>query len=272
MSASILAQAAALLGPGERIATEEDRLAREEQQKAQLQGQQPKKIFDVAAIKGKIEEIRYKPAAGSKHVPWIESLAITAAKPLDKTAVHEDVKREEAFLQQCKDLVAEGYRRLRVMKVPATRPGDFLAEMFKTDEQMLKVRARIVDEQKRISTVEERKRNQANAKFGKAVGVKRMEEKAKKKKQTLQELEKWKSSEKSGKDKSLDEVLDDVKSQQKKKGKGKKGSGKGAKGGGKGKGKGSSKGKGGGKAKGGKGKGRGKGRGGKGGGKGVKKR
>lgn len=78
------------------------------------------------------------------------------------------------------------------MKVPATRPGDFLAEMFKTDEQMLKVRARIVDEQKRISTVEERKRNQANAKFGKAVGVKRMEEKAKKKKQTLQELEKWK--------------------------------------------------------------------------------
>lgn len=101
MSASILAQAAALLGPGERIATEEDRLAREEQQKAQLQGQQPKKIFDVAAIKGKIEEIRYKPAAGSKHVPWIESLAITAAKPLDKTAVHEDVKREEAFLQQC---------------------------------------------------------------------------------------------------------------------------------------------------------------------------
>jgi len=250
MSASILAQAQALLAPGERIATGEDSSIGKQTKPAG-----PKRICDVPALLSKRDEIKYKPAPGAKHVPWIETLAITALKPLEKTSADEDVKREQAFLAQAKELVAEGYRRLRVMAIPATRPEDFLAEMFKTDEQMLKVRSRIVDEQKRISAVEERKRNQANAKFGKAVGIKRMEEKQKKKKAGLAEIENWKKSDKSkdSEGKSLEDVLSGVKSKQKKEQKG-KGKGKGKAGGSKGKGKG--KGKSGGSKK---GKGKGKG-------------
>ncbi|CAD7925468.1 unnamed protein product [Amoebophrya sp. A25] len=250
MSASILAQAASLLKPGERIAKHGEASGEASSSKPEA----PKRICDAPAILLKRDEIKYKPAAGQKHVPWIETLAVTAAKPLDKTEAEEDVKREQSFLAQAKELVAEGYRRLRVMKIPATRPDDFLAEMFKTDDQMLKVRTRIVDEQKRIGAVEERKRNQANAKFGKAVGVKRAEEKAKKRKQGLDQIEKWKSDkDKDSEGKSLEDVLSGVKSKQKKeKGKGKKGGGKKGpkKGGGK-----SSAGKGSGK----KGKGNGKG-------------
>ncbi len=110
--------------------------------------------------------------------------------------MHVIVSETEALFfihkKKGKDLVAEGYRRFRVMRVPASRPADFLAEMFKNDQQMLKVRARITEEQTRLEAVEERRRNQANAKFGKAVGIKRAEERANKKKKTLSDLEKWK--------------------------------------------------------------------------------
>merc|ERR1712060_242771 len=132
-------------------------------------------------------------------------------------------KREEAFAAQAKELVAEGYRRFRVMKIPASRPQDFLAEMFKTDDQMLKVRAKIVDEQKRIGIVDERRRNQANAKFGKQTGIKRQELKAKEKKKTLGDIQSWKDRKDKNNDegKSLEAVLAGVNQSQKKEGKGK---------------------------------------------------
>ena len=53
---------------------------------------------------------------------------------------------------------------------------------------MLKIRAKIADEQKRINAVEERRRNQANAKFGKLVGVKRKEKEAKERTSILEEI------------------------------------------------------------------------------------
>jgi len=78
------------------------------------------------------------------------------------------------------------------MAVPASRPDDFLAEMVKADAQMLKVRGRIAEEQKRVKVVDERRRNQANAKFGKALGTKRQQERAKKKTETLKDIANWK--------------------------------------------------------------------------------
>ena len=53
---------------------------------------------------------------------------------------------------------------------------------------MLKIRSKIADEQKRINMVEERRRNQANAKFGKLVGTKRKVEEAKERRGVLDEI------------------------------------------------------------------------------------
>ncbi len=56
-------------------------------------------IRDSAALESKLEEVRYKVAPG-KHIPWVETLAITAAKPMEAVGANEDVKREDIFLQQ----------------------------------------------------------------------------------------------------------------------------------------------------------------------------
>lgn len=138
------------------------------------------------------------------------------------------------------------------MKVPASRPSDFLAEMFKDDQQMKRVRARIVEEQKRVKGVDERRRNKESVKYGKAVGVKRSQEKQKVKKKTLDDIEDWKKTHGKGKSdksknaeegsKNLESVLQGVADGAKKKGKGKAGKGKGkGKGGVKKKGKGKGK-------------------------------
>merc|ERR1712114_54494 len=109
--------------------------------------------------------------------------------------------REKSFYEATKRGVQESFRRLLVMKVPASRPNDFLAEMVKSDDQMLKIRLKITDESKRISAVEERKRQQANKKFNKQVHVKRKEERAKEKKETLKDIAKWRTDRKSDQEK-----------------------------------------------------------------------
>merc|ERR1711964_438405 len=105
------------------------------------------------------------------------------------------------------------------------------------------VRARICEEDKRLKVVEERKRNRQSAKFGKAVGVKRMEERQKDKKDTLKAIEKFKTGRnKTNQDddaeQQLENVLSGASSALKKNGKGKGKKGKGNGKGGKGKGKG----------------------------------
>ena len=42
-------------------------------------------------------------------------------------------------------------------KIPIERPDDFLAGMFKTDEQMRKVKSRLVKQQVKIKTFDEKK-------------------------------------------------------------------------------------------------------------------
>jgi rRNA-processing protein EBP2 len=49
------------------------------------------------------------------------------------------------------------------------RPGDFYAEMLKSDRQMDKVKGQLIKEQTRIKKFEEKKQKLQNIKFAKAV-------------------------------------------------------------------------------------------------------
>merc|ERR1719240_633653 len=108
------------------------------------------------------------------------------------------------------EAVREAYRRLKVMKVPSSRPTDFYAEMLRTDSQMYKVRARAAEEQRRIKIVETRKQNQAAKKFAKNVRVKRLEERAGEKRKTLDEIAKWQNRSKQDRRNADDNDLDDI--------------------------------------------------------------
>merc|ERR1740117_2350227 len=105
---------------------------------------------------------------GAKRVPWVDTLEIDCQRSLPKGVGPKDgVKLESAFSEMALEAVREAYRRLRVMKVPASRPNDFYAEMLRSDKTMYQVRARASEEERRMKIVEDRKKAQAARRFSK---------------------------------------------------------------------------------------------------------
>ena len=60
--------------------------------------------------------------------------------------INEDIKREIAFYNVTRQNVMQGMGILVQAKVPISRPDDFLAEMVKTDEHMLRVKGRLLQQ------------------------------------------------------------------------------------------------------------------------------
>merc|ERR1712176_1201957 len=106
--------------------------------------------------------------------------------------------------------VKEAYRRLRVMKIPCTRPDDFYAEMLRTDSTMFKVRERATEEQRRIRIVEERKKHQAAKKFAKKAKSKKLEARAEEKRKTLEGINDWQKQSKRDKRNVDEQDLEDI--------------------------------------------------------------
>jgi len=188
----------------------------------------------------KAEDISYKVPEGAKRVPWVDTLIIEGRQPLPKGLKAKDgTKLESAFSSQALDSVKEAFRRLKAMRVPFNRPGDFYAEMLRTDSQMYRVRARAAEETRRMKIVEERKKAQAAKKFQKKSKSKKQEARAAEKKQTLEGIARWQAQQK-GKTSSDDQNLEDILNKQALKQQGGGKGGKGGKGDGKGDGKGKS--------------------------------
>jgi len=161
----------------------------------------------------KLEDIEYKVPKDAKRVPWIDTLCIDGWKEVPKDIKAKDgVKLEGAFIELANEAVKESYRRLRVMKVPASRPTDFYAEMLRSDSQMFKVRERASEEQRRMKVVDMRKAAQVNKKFAKAAKVKKAVDKAGEKKRTLEDIADWQEKRKQhGKnvdEQDLEDILD----------------------------------------------------------------
>mmetsp|Transcript_63367 Transcript_63367/g.147624 ORF Transcript_63367/g.147624 Transcript_63367/m.147624 type:complete len:309 (-) Transcript_63367:49-975(-) len=226
-AADIEALARSQLLPGENILTD-DRSSEQALEKRN------RGIFLKPALLQKLQDIEYKVPTGAKRVPWIDTLTITGGQGLPKNLKAKDgVKLESAFMNMAKDAVREAYSRLRVMKVPCSRPSDFYAEMLRSDKTMYRVRARASEEQRRMRIVESRKQALAAKRFSKNAKSQKQKARAKEKKDTLEEVKDWQKQKKGEKNvddqKDLNEILDRAKRD------GKLDAGKGA---GKGKGKG----------------------------------
>lgn len=163
-----------------------------------------------------LEEIEYKVPANVKRVPWVDTLCIDGWKEVPKDVKAKDgVKLEQAFMDMAAEAASEAYRRFRVMKVPASRPSDFYAEMLRSDSQMFKVRERAAEEQRRIKIVEQRKQAQYAKKFQKASKVARLEGKAAEKNKTMDEIADWKARRKQDRGNADDQDLEDILDKQK---------------------------------------------------------
>lgn len=70
------------------------------------------------------------------------------------------------------------------------RPDDYFAEMIKSDSHMLKIKNKLMEEKKRMETIEHKKKEREMKKYGKQIQQKRLQEKAQEKKTTKEALTK----------------------------------------------------------------------------------
>ena len=121
-------------------------------------------------------------------LPFSANQSVTSAEPVSIKDVEDDLTRELAFYKQCLDAVKEGRERLKKEGVPFARPADYFAEMVKSEEQMGKVRQKMVDEAARKKASSDARRQRDLKKFGKAVQVAKLQERDKAKRETLDKI------------------------------------------------------------------------------------
>lgn len=102
--------------------------------------------------------------------------------------IDDDLDRELSFYKQSLDAVKEARALLKKEGVPFSRPRDYFAEMVRSEEQMGKVRQKVVDEAARKKASQDAKRQRDLKKFGKAVQVAKMQERDKAKRDTLEKI------------------------------------------------------------------------------------
>ncbi len=103
--------------------------------------------------------------------------------------VHDDIKREIAFYNMTRENVMKGMQILVQAKIPISRPDDFFAEMLKTDEHMGKVKSRLLQQQQKVNTFEEKKSRMDNKRFHKAIKAYKQTERHQEKKQNFQKID-----------------------------------------------------------------------------------
>lgn len=88
--------------------------------------------------------------------------------------------------------VKKGMEFLIQAKIPISRPDDFFAEMLKTDQHMSKVKSRLLQQQHKIQTFEERQHKLENKKFHKAIKAYKQDEKHQEKKRNFENINQFK--------------------------------------------------------------------------------
>ena len=122
------------------------------------------------------------------NLPFSATQSVTSAEPIQIPDVEDDLNRELAFYKQSLDAVQEARAKLKKEGVAFSRPADYFAEMVKSEEQMGKVRQKMVDEAARKKASADARRQRDLKKFGKAVQVAKLQERDKAKRDTLDKI------------------------------------------------------------------------------------
>ncbi|KAL1507076.1 hypothetical protein AB1Y20_007937 [Prymnesium parvum] len=158
-------------------------------------GARAKELVNEAALQLKLQELR-STAPADADAAWLESLAVTASAPLPLDDAEDDLKRELAFYNQALAAVKEAQQRFVRLGVPHVRPDDYFAEMVKSDNHMIKVKRRMVNQQQEIVEQEARRKQKANKKFGKQVQRETLTARAQQKKREIAEVSKLRKAKK----------------------------------------------------------------------------
>ena len=174
---------------------------------------------DRKAMEAKLESFRK-----STVWAWKETLSMSTELTGDDMveSVHDDLQREMAFHTATVAAVADAHKRLRERKIPFQRPRDFYAEMLKSDDHMMKIKAELVAEKERMNAVDRRRKSQLNKKIQKELQEEKRKERNEKKKRMLSAVKQWRDKKKDGDEFGIDLMEAAVEEDQGPKRKGKK--------------------------------------------------
>ena len=131
--------------------------------------------------------------AKNKKIDWLEfPVEISQSSIPQNLNPDDDIKRELIFYNIAKENAIQGMVKLKQLGEKINRPDDYFVEMLKSDEQMMKVKKQIINEQQYIKKFEAKKQKMQNIKFAKSIKDFQNKEKSSFKRQTLQGVENWK--------------------------------------------------------------------------------
>ncbi|GFF34650.1 hypothetical protein IFM58399_03947 [Aspergillus lentulus] len=154
-------------------------------------------INNSAAINASIKRISFI----TTQTPFSEHNSLVSKEPIEVPDPNDDLNRELAFYKVCQAAASEARSLLKKEGVPFTRPGDYFAEMVKTDEHMSKIKKKLYDEAAAKKAAAEARKQRDLKKFGKQVQVAKLQQRQKEKRETLEkinELKKKRKTDKSG--------------------------------------------------------------------------
>jgi rRNA-processing protein EBP2 len=160
----------------------------------------------------KLREITYE--EDGKKLPWLDTLAITSAQPVQVASVEDDFARELALCvhlvpaplypraadwdgegvvgrgsyEQALEAVERGRERVLAAGAKFDRPDDYFAEMVKTDDHMARIRQRLASESVRIARSEEAAKQRALKRYGKQAQADKLQERARAKAADLDKI------------------------------------------------------------------------------------
>ncbi|KAG0364872.1 eukaryotic rRNA processing [Gamsiella multidivaricata] len=122
------------------------------------------------------------------NIPWSETQSVISSQPVNVVDPDDDLNREVAFYNQALEAAVLGRERTRKEGGVFERPGDYFAEMIKSDEHMAKIRQRLLDESASIQASERAKAQRELKKFGKKVQTEKRLEREKSKADALEKI------------------------------------------------------------------------------------
>ena len=147
-------------------------------------------INNSAAINTSLKSISFI----SPQTPFSEHNSLVSEEHVEIPDPNDDLARELAFYEVCRAAAVTARGLLKKEGVPFTRPGDYFAEMVKTDEHMDKIKKKLYDEAAAKMASAEARRQRDLKKFGKQAQVAKLQQRQKEKRETLGKIDLLKKS------------------------------------------------------------------------------
>ncbi|XP_070688084.1 probable rRNA-processing protein EBP2 isoform X2 [Pempheris klunzingeri] len=138
-----------------------------------------------------------------KDLPWVERLDLTnlpvqdvlskveGKVPNGEVNADNDFQREMFFYRQAQATVLDALPLLNKHGIATKRPDDYFAEMAKSDQQMQKIRKKLISKQMILDKSEKAKKLREQRKFGKKVQVEVIQKRQKEKKAMMTAVKKY---------------------------------------------------------------------------------